>query len=87
MTQPRHLFRPLLAAVAAAAALLAATPAVADCYYNGALYPTGTTLGDLVCRKDGSWGPAPKPGAPQPGAPPPQLAPQRAPAEPRSGVL
>ena len=34
---------------------LSTTAANADCYYDGALYPTGTKLGDLECQPDGSW--------------------------------
>ena len=30
--------------------------AVADCKYNGNLYPTGTVIGGLTCQADGSWG-------------------------------
>jgi hypothetical protein len=29
--------------------------ALADCYYNGRAYPSGTRLGDRVCAPDGQW--------------------------------
>ena len=34
---------------------LFSTPALADCYLNGAPYPTGTIVAGLTCQADGSW--------------------------------
>jgi hypothetical protein len=36
------------------AALLAATPVLADCTYSGQSYPEGTRIGVLVCE-NGKW--------------------------------
>ena len=38
----------------AAAALLVATPALADCYLQGQLVPEGTMVGGLTCV-NGQW--------------------------------
>ena len=32
-----------------------ATSAMADCEHDGKTYPTGTILGPLVCRPNGTW--------------------------------
>ena len=34
---------------------LFSTPVFADCYLNGAPYPTGTIVAGLTCQADGSW--------------------------------
>ena len=44
----------LRALVLAAAGILAAAPALADCYLNGQLVPEGTTVGGLTCL-NGQW--------------------------------
>lgn len=36
--------------------LFISSVAVADCKYNGNLYPTGTVIGGLTCQADGTWG-------------------------------
>lgn len=28
---------------------------MAECYYAGQSYPTGTNIGGLVCQPDGTW--------------------------------
>mgnify|MGYP006281584969 CR=1 FL=1 len=43
-----------LAALALAAALAAAAPALADCTYNGRVVAEGTRIGSLVCE-NGRW--------------------------------
>jgi hypothetical protein len=32
-----------------------ATPAFANCMFNGRSYPTGSVVGDRVCTANGSW--------------------------------
>jgi hypothetical protein len=44
----------MLAIALAAAAFLAAGPALADCYLNGQLVPEGTMVGGLTCV-NGQW--------------------------------
>jgi len=34
--------------------IIMSTVVSADCYMNGVLYPTGTTIGGLTCQADGS---------------------------------
>jgi hypothetical protein len=36
--------------------LLFSSSIYADCIYNGTSYPTGTVIGGLVCKEDGTWG-------------------------------
>jgi hypothetical protein len=31
--------------------------AMAGCWYNGKLYPTGTRIGAVVCQPNGAWRP------------------------------
>lgn len=40
-------------AMLAAILITMATAAVADCSYNGQMYPVGTRLGGLVCTPQG----------------------------------
>jgi hypothetical protein len=32
-----------------------ATPALADCMFNGRSYPAGSVVGDRVCAPNGTW--------------------------------
>lgn len=32
-----------------------ATPAIADCMFNGRAYPTDSVVGDRVCTASGTW--------------------------------
>ena len=34
---------------------VSAGTALADCFYNGRWYPTGTNIGGVVCQPDGTW--------------------------------
>lgn len=50
----------VIAIVGTAIATAAAVSAQGQgCYYNGELYPVGTTFGSFVCTPDG-WKPRPK---------------------------
>jgi len=35
--------------------MLVSNIAIADCMYNGYLYPVGTVVGGLTCQADGTW--------------------------------
>jgi hypothetical protein len=37
--------------------VLCAKPTLADCIYDGRVYPTGTRIGPLECMPDGTWRP------------------------------
>lgn len=39
------------------AQLLIASPALAECTYEGQTYQTGDTVGSYVCMPDGNWQP------------------------------
>jgi hypothetical protein len=49
------MMRTLKALIATLALAALATPAIADCMFNGRAYPTGSVVGDRVCTASGTW--------------------------------
>jgi len=47
--------RKLKALIATLTLAALATPAWADCMFNGRSYPTGSVVGDRVCAANGTW--------------------------------
>jgi hypothetical protein len=47
--------RTLKALIATLVLAALATPALADCMFNGRSYPTGSAVGDRVCTANGTW--------------------------------
>lgn len=49
------MMRKLKALIATFTLAALATPALADCMFNGRSYPTGSVVGDRVCTASGAW--------------------------------
>jgi hypothetical protein len=49
------MMRKLKALIATFTLAALATPALADCMFNGRSYPTGSVVGDRVCTASGTW--------------------------------